>query len=147
MYQQITVQPGLAPLPLRRLARRLDRRLRPRLTLAGGSASARFDTALAIAAAQRRDLLAIDLGQLVSRYAGDTERQLRLVLAEAGRRGALLFFDEADALFGKRGRVRDSHDRYANLEVSYLLGRLAWHRGPVLLGKANPDAPAAPVCR
>jgi SpoVK/Ycf46/Vps4 family AAA+-type ATPase len=68
-----------------------------------------------------RELYRVDFARIVSKYIGETEKNLRRIFAEAERARCVLFFDEADALFGKRTEVRDSHDRYANLEVSYLL--------------------------
>ncbi|MFI0487124.1 ATP-binding protein [Actinomadura sp. 9N215] len=79
------------------------------------------------------DLFVIDLSQVVSKYIGETEKNLRKVFDAAERGGALLLFDEADALFGKRSEVKDSHDRYANLEVSYLLMRMEAYRGLAVL--------------
>ncbi|CAM5505324.1 hypothetical protein SGLAM104S_09339 [Streptomyces glaucescens] len=79
------------------------------------------------------DLFVIDLSQVVSKYIGETEKNLRRVFDAAERGGALLLFDEADALFGKRSEVKDSHDRYANLEVSYLLMRMEAYRGLAVL--------------
>jgi SpoVK/Ycf46/Vps4 family AAA+-type ATPase len=69
----------------------------------------------------------------VSKYIGQTEKHLRKIFDAAERSGAILLFDEADALFGKRSQVRDSHDRYANLEVSYLLQRMESYRGIAIL--------------
>jgi len=79
------------------------------------------------------DLFRIDLARVVSKYIGETEKNLRAVFAEAEARGAILFFDEADALFGKRSEVKDSHDRYANVEVAWLLQRLEQYAGLVIL--------------
>jgi SpoVK/Ycf46/Vps4 family AAA+-type ATPase len=78
-------------------------------------------------------LFKIDLSAIVSKYVGETEKHLRRVFAEAERAQAILFFDEADALFGKRSEVRDAHDRYANIEVAYLLQALEEHAGVVIL--------------
>jgi len=75
------------------------------------------------------DLYRIDLSQVVSKYIGETEKTLRSIFDAAEDTGALLLFDEADALFGKRTEVRDSHDRFANIEVSYLLQRIEAFRG------------------
>ena len=75
------------------------------------------------------DLYRIDLAGVVSKYIGETEKNLRNVFDAAEQSGAILFFDEADALFGKRTEVRDSHDRYANIEVNYLLQRMEDYRG------------------
>jgi len=74
------------------------------------------------------DLYRIDLSQVVSKYIGETEKNLRRVFDAAEEGGAILLFDEADALFGKRSEVKDSHDRYANIEVSYLLQRMETYR-------------------
>jgi hypothetical protein len=79
------------------------------------------------------DLYRIDLSQVVSKYIGETEKNLRRIFDAAEEAGAILLFDEADALFGKRSEVKDSHDRYANLEVSYLLQRMEAYRGLAIL--------------
>lgn len=79
------------------------------------------------------DLYRIDLAGVVSKYIGETEKNLRNVFDAAEESGAILFFDEADALFGKRTEVRDSHDRYANIEVNYLLQRMEDYRGLAIL--------------
>ena len=79
------------------------------------------------------DLYRIDLSQVVSKYIGETEKNLRRVFDAAEDGGAVLLFDEADALFGKRSEVKDSHDRYANIEVSYLLQRMEAYRGLAIL--------------
>jgi hypothetical protein len=81
----------------------------------------------------RLDLYRIDLSQVVSKYIGETEKNLRRVFEAAETAGAVLLFDEADALFGKRSEVKDSHDRYANIEVSYLLQRMESYRGLAIL--------------
>ena len=70
---------------------------------------------------------------MVSKYIGETEKNLRRVFDAAEEGGAILLFDEADALFGKRSEVKDSHDRYANIEVSYLLQRMEAYRGLAIL--------------
>lgn len=79
------------------------------------------------------DLYRIDLASVISKYIGETEKNLRTVFDAAEESSAILLFDEADALFGKRSEVRDSHDRYANLEVSYLLQRVESYRGIAIL--------------
>ena len=79
------------------------------------------------------DLYRIDLSQVVSKYIGETEKNLRRIFDAAETGGAILLFDEADALFGKRSEVKDSHDRYANIEVSYLLQRMEAYRGLAIL--------------
>ena len=79
------------------------------------------------------DLHRVDLSQVVSKYIGETEKNLRRIFDAAEAGGAVLLFDEADALFGKRSEVKDSHDRYANIEVSYLLQRMETYRGLAIL--------------
>ena len=79
------------------------------------------------------DMYKIDLASVVSKYIGETEEHLKRVFDEAEHSDAILFFDEADALFGERSEVSDSHDRYANIEVSYLLQRMEEHDGAVIL--------------
>lgn len=79
------------------------------------------------------DLWRIDLSQMVSKYIGETEKNLRAIFDAAESTGSILLFDEADALFGRRSEVRDSHDRYANIEVSYLLQRIEAYRGLAIL--------------
>lgn len=78
-------------------------------------------------------LFRIDLAFVVSKYIGETEKHLSQLFDAAERGGAILFFDEADTLFGKRSEVKDSHDRYANIEVGYLLQRLEQYRGLAIL--------------
>jgi AAA+ superfamily predicted ATPase len=79
------------------------------------------------------DLFKIDLSTIVSKYIGETEKNLERIFTEAENSSAILFFDEADALFGKRSEVRDSHDRYANIEISYLLQRMEAYDGVTIL--------------
>lgn len=79
------------------------------------------------------DVFRIDLSAVVSKYIGETEKNLRRIFDAAEVGGAILLFDEADALFGKRSEVKDSHDRYANIEVSYLLQRMESYRGLAIL--------------
>jgi SpoVK/Ycf46/Vps4 family AAA+-type ATPase len=81
----------------------------------------------------RLDLYRIDLSQVVSKYIGETEKNLRRAFDAAEEGGAILLFDEADALFGKRSEVKDSHDRYANIEINYLLQRMEAYRGLAIL--------------
>jgi SpoVK/Ycf46/Vps4 family AAA+-type ATPase len=86
-----------------------------------------------IAAELGLDLYKIDLSTVVSKYIGETEKNLERIFVEAETSNAILFFDEADALFGKRSEVRDSHDRYANIEISYLLQRMEAYDGVTIL--------------
>jgi hypothetical protein len=100
---------------------------------AGGSGTGKTLAAEVLAHALRLDLYEIDLAGVVSKYIGETEKNLRRVFDAAEEGGAILFFDEADALFGKRGEVKDSHDRYANIEINYLLQRMESYRGLAIL--------------
>ena len=100
---------------------------------AGPSGTGKTLAAEVIAADLGLDLYRIDLSAVVSKYIGETEKNLRAVFDAAEKGGAVLLFDEADALFGKRTEVRDSHDRYANIEVSYLLQRMESYRGLAIL--------------
>lgn len=100
---------------------------------AGGSGTGKTLAAEVVAGQLGVDLFVVDLSQVVSKYIGETEKNLRRVFDAAERGGALLLFDEADALFGKRSEIKDSHDRYANLEVSYLLMRMEAYRGLAVL--------------
>ena len=105
--------------------------------LVEGNASSRRAAAQKIATELNRDLHRVDLSAVVSKYIGETEKHLRKIFDEAEASGSILFFDEADAVFGKRTDVRDSHDRYANIEVSYLLKRIEEHKGVVILAANN----------
>jgi len=99
----------------------------------GASGTGKTLAAEVLARDLRLDLFRIDLSQMVSKYIGETEKNLRTIFDAAENTGAVLLFDEADALFGKRSEVRDSHDRYANIEVSYLLQRVECYRGLAIL--------------
>ena len=100
---------------------------------AGASGTGKSMAAEVLARELRLDLYRIDLSSVVSKYIGETEKNLRRVFDAAEQGGAILLFDEADALFGKRSEVKDSHDRYANIEVSYLLQRMEAYRGLAIL--------------
>ncbi len=86
-----------------------------------------------IAAELELDLYRIDLSRVVSKYIGETEKNLDQIFDEAQNSNAILFFDEADAIFGKRSEVKDAHDRYANIEVGYLLQRMETYSGMTIL--------------
>ncbi|MBS1800202.1 MAG: ATP-binding protein [Acidobacteria bacterium] len=89
-----------------------------------------------------RQLYRVDLSAVASKYIGETEKNLDRAFAAAEESGAILFFDEADALFGKRTEVKDSHDKYANIEVSYLLERLESFHGVAVFATNGPvDSP------
>jgi hypothetical protein len=100
---------------------------------AGASGTGKTMAAEVIAAELGLDLYRIDLATVVSKYIGETEKNLREIFSATADTDAILLFDEADALFGKRSEVRDSHDRYANLEVSYLLQQMEAYRGAAIL--------------
>jgi hypothetical protein len=100
---------------------------------AGASGTGKTMAAEVLADELRLDLYRIDLSQVVSKYIGETEKNLARVFDAAEEGGVVLLFDEADALFGKRSEVKDSHDRYANIEVSYLLQRMESYRGLAIL--------------
>jgi len=100
---------------------------------AGPSGTGKTLAAEVMASELRLDLYRIDLSQVVSKYIGETEKNLRRVFDAAEDSGAILLFDEADALFGKRSEVKDSHDRYANIEISYLLQRMESYCGLAIL--------------
>ena len=107
---------------------------------AGDSGTGKTMAAEGIAKKLRLDLYRIDLSAVVSKYIGETEKNLRRMFDAAEDGGAILFFDEADALFGKRSEVKDSHDRYANIEVNYLLQRIEAYRGLAILATNMKDA-------
>ena len=99
----------------------------------GPSGTGKTFAAAVIAAELGWPLYRVDLGRLVSKYIGETEQNLNRLFDAAHGRPVVLQFDEADALFGKRGEVREARDRYANLEVSHLLARIESHQGPCIL--------------
>jgi hypothetical protein len=107
---------------------------------AGASGTGKTMAAEVLARELRLDLYRIDLSAVVSKYIGETEKNLRRVFDAAEDGGAILLFDEADALFGKRSEVKDSHDRFANIEVSYLLQRMEAYLGLAILTTNLRDA-------
>jgi hypothetical protein len=113
--------------------RRSSRGLGITVLFSGDSGTGKTMAAEILANHLKLNLYRIDLSAVVSKYIGETEKNLRRLFDAAEDGGALLFFDEADALFGKRSEVRDSHDRYANIEVNYLLQRLEAYQGLALL--------------
>nr|WP_281418547.1 ATP-binding protein [Ancylobacter oerskovii] len=114
-------------------ASRTERGLGISALFAGASGTGKTMAAEVLANDLGLDLYRIDLSQTVSKYIGETEKNLRIIFDAADDSGAVLLFDEADALFGKRSEVKDSHDRYANIEVSYLLQRMEAYRGLAVL--------------
>jgi len=109
---------------------------------AGASGCGKTMSAEIVARDLDLDLYKVDLSRVVSKYIGDTERNLSRIFDEAQTSNSILYFDEADALFGKRSEVKDAHDRYANIEIDFLLQRMEEHEGIVLLAsnlKGNLD--------
>jgi len=105
----------------------------------GESGTGKTMAAHAVASELATDLFAVDLAQIVSKYIGETEKNLDVIFDDAERAGAVLLFDEADALFGKRSAVSDAHDRYANIEVAYLLQRMQQFAGLAILASNHPE--------
>lgn len=114
-------------------ARRMNRGLGINALCAGESGTGKTMAAEVLANHLQLNLYRIDLSAVVSKYIGETEKNLRRLFDAAEDGGAILFFDEADALFGKRSEVKDSHDRYANIEINYLLQRIETYRGLAIL--------------
>jgi len=114
-------------------SRKMNRGFGISALFAGDSGCGKTMAAEVIANELRLDLYRIDLSAVVNKYIGETEKNLRRVFDAAEDGGSILFFDEADALFGKRSEVKDSHDRYANIEINYLLQRLESYRGLAVL--------------
>jgi SpoVK/Ycf46/Vps4 family AAA+-type ATPase len=106
----------------------------PTMLAFAGMPRAQLDAAArALAGRLGREILRFDPQKIVSKYIGETEKNLRQLLSRAESTGAILLFDEGDALFGPRTNVQDAHDRYANLETSYLLARIEAHRGLMII--------------
>jgi SpoVK/Ycf46/Vps4 family AAA+-type ATPase len=134
LKQSSTVKPGSS----------LGKKLKPgyRTLFYGPAGTGKTSTAALIGKELNKEVYKIDLSQLVSKYIGETEKNLELVFASAKDKDWILFFDEADALFGKRTDIKDAHDRYANQEVSYLLQRMEEYNGLAILAtnlKGNID--------
>jgi hypothetical protein len=114
-------------------AKKMTRGLGISALFAGESGTGKTMAAEVLANELRLALYRIDLSSVVSKYIGETEKNLRRLFDAAEQGGAILFFDEADALFGKRSEVKDSHDRYANIEINYLLQRMESFGGLAIL--------------
>jgi SpoVK/Ycf46/Vps4 family AAA+-type ATPase len=122
----------------------LNKRIMPgyRCLFHGPSGTGKTITAGIIGKMTGREVYKIDLSMVISKYIGETEKNLAKIFDKAENKGWILFFDEADALFGKRTEVKDSHDRFANQEVSYLLQKVEDYDGLVILAtnfKSNMD--------
>ena len=107
--------------------------------LAGVDSSGKANAAEVVARDLGRELYRVDSDRIISKYIGETEKNLDRLFNAAESAGAILFFDEAEALFGKRSEVKDAHDRYANLETSYLLQRLESFNGLAILATNNEE--------
>ena len=116
-----------------RMAERTGRGNGLMILFAGASGTGKTMTASVIANDLGLDLYRIDLATVVSKYIGETEKNLDRIFAAARHSNGILFFDEADALLGKRSEVKDAHDRYANIEIAYLLQKMEEHEGVVIL--------------
>ncbi len=108
------------------------------ILFAGESGTGKTLAAQVIANELNLDMYRIDLSSIISKYIGETEKNLNKIFMEAQNSNSILFFDEADALFGKRSEVHDAHDRYANIEVGYLLQKLEMHQEVVILATNLP---------
>jgi hypothetical protein len=122
----------------------LSKRIKPgyRTLFYGPSGTGKTLTATLLGKMTCRDVYRIDLSMVISKYIGETEKNLEKIFSQAEHKGWILFFDEADALFGKRTKISDAHDRFANQEVSYLLQRVEDYAGVVILAsnlKSNLD--------
>jgi hypothetical protein len=111
-------------------------RVRDVVLFEGGRGTGKTLAAYQIAQALGLELVRVDLGEVVSKYIGETEKHLGRLFDRARDAGAVLFFDEADALFGARSEVKDAHDRYANQVLEWLRQRVAAHEGPVIIATA-----------
>ncbi len=114
-----------------------------RILFHGAPGTGKTLTACLLGKYTNRDVFRIDLSMVVSKYIGETEKNLSKLFDKAANKDWILFFDEADSIFGKRTNVRDAHDKYANQEVSYLLQRIESHAGLVILAsnmKSNIDS-------
>jgi SpoVK/Ycf46/Vps4 family AAA+-type ATPase len=127
------------PLPKRQesalidLANKAKKILRTRALFSGRNGTGKTSAAEFLARRLDVALFRIDLSKVVSKYIGETEKNLRRLFDAAESSGAILLLDEADALFGKRSEVKDAHDRYANIEIGYLLQRLETFKGLAIL--------------
>lgn len=144
MLQELVRQVRERPLVLEQwgLGRKLAASNGITVLFAGPPGTGKTMSAEVIAAELGLDLYKIDLSTIVSKFIGETEKNLDRIFNEAESSNAILFFDEADAIFGKRSEVKDAHDRYANIEVSYLLQRMEGYNGVTILAtnlRANLD--------
>ena len=109
------------------------------ILFSGPSGTGKTMAAEVIANELKLDLYGIDLSKVVSKYIGETEKNLSKIFKDVEESNAILFFDEADALFGKRTKIRDAHNRYANIEINYMLDRIGKHKGIVILATSTSE--------
>jgi SpoVK/Ycf46/Vps4 family AAA+-type ATPase len=109
------------------------------LLLTGGNKKIADNTSRWLAARMQKNIYRVNLSSVVSKYIGETEKNLDAVFNRAAEMNGVLLFDEADALFGKRTDVKDAHDRYSNPEVAYLLQRIEAHSGTVIISCISDD--------
>ena len=142
----LSIQKSCSPVQQEALLEMIERKKKGFNVLAvfaGDDRTGKLKVVRALAKELNADLYRIDLSAVVSKYIGETEKNLRKLFDAAEEGGAILFFDEADALFGKRTEVKDSHDRYANVEINYLLQRMESYKGIAILAsnvKSNLDS-------
>jgi SpoVK/Ycf46/Vps4 family AAA+-type ATPase len=122
---------------LRAIAGRAIKGPTVRALFVGPNREARNTAAAALANDLGRTLYRVDVSAVSSKFIGETEKNLSVIFDEAAEANAVLFFDEADALFGKRTEVSDSHDRFANTELDYLLKRIETFTGVVILATSR----------
>jgi SpoVK/Ycf46/Vps4 family AAA+-type ATPase len=103
------------------------------LLLTGGDKKVTESTSRWLAARMQKSVYQVNLSSVVSKYIGETEKNLDAIFSKAAQMNVVLVFDEADALFGKRTDVKDAHDRYSNLQAAYLLRRIQTHSGTVII--------------
>lgn len=142
MKQVAAIRKRLLPSPATTTAK--GKKIKPgvRVLFYGAPGTGKTLTATLLGKEAKLPVYRIDLSLVVSKYIGETEKNLEKVFDLAGNKNWILFFDEADALFGKRTSVKDAHDRFANIEVSYLLQRLEEYPGMVVFAtsfKSNID--------
>jgi SpoVK/Ycf46/Vps4 family AAA+-type ATPase len=117
----------------------MENKMPLRLLLNGSDDRINQQVPLFLSSLYKKEIYRIDLSQLVSKYIGETEKNLEKIFKQAEQNDWILFFDEADALFGKRTEVKDAHDRYANQEVSYLLQQSEKYPGVLIIKCASPE--------
>jgi SpoVK/Ycf46/Vps4 family AAA+-type ATPase len=127
--------PHAQPQILREIASSVETRPKAGICalFAGDSGTGRIKAAATLARVLHFDLYRVDLSAVLSKYIGETEKNLQRIFDDAKAGGAILFFDEADPLFGTRSGVKDSHDRYAHRKLKYLLQRIKAYRGLTIL--------------